>query len=96
MIGWMQIYREEKTMKKIIYSAATAALLFAAPAFASEGCDSGEVVIKFSHDVAETHPKGVAAKQLAERINKEMDGKACMEVYPNSTFMTTTRSRKRC
>jgi C4-dicarboxylate-binding protein DctP len=55
-------------------------------AMASEGCDPGEVVIKFSHDVAETHPKGVAAKALAARINKEMDGKACMEVYPNSTL----------
>lgn len=55
-------------------------------ASASEGCDDGEVVIKFSHDVAETHPKGVAAKALAARINKEMDGKACMEIYPNSTL----------
>lgn len=59
---------------------------FTAPAFASEGCDPGEVVIKFSHDVAETHPKGVAAKMLAARVNKEMDGKACMEVYANSTL----------
>jgi C4-dicarboxylate-binding protein DctP len=74
-------------MKKIICAlSALAITAFAAPAFASEGCDSGEVVIKFSHDVAETHPKGVAAKQLAERVNKEMDGKACMEVYPNSTL----------
>ncbi len=59
---------------------------FSSPVFASEGCDSGEVVIKFSHDVAETHPKGVAAIALAGRINKEMDGKACMEIYPNSTL----------
>lgn len=62
-------------------------LVMSAPAgFASMGCDPGEVVIKFSHDVAETHPKGVAANLLAERVNKEMDGKACMEVYPNSTL----------
>jgi C4-dicarboxylate-binding protein DctP len=59
---------------------------FVTPALASEGCDPGEVVIKFSHDVAETHPKGVAAKALAARINKEMDGKACLEIYPNSTL----------
>ncbi|MCQ2002951.1 DctP family TRAP transporter solute-binding subunit [Rhizobium sp. NRK18] len=52
----------------------------------ADDCDPGEIVIKFSHDVAETHPKGVAAKMLAERVNKEMNGKACMEVFPNSTL----------
>ena len=65
---------------------ALALAMVAQPALASEGCDDGEIVIKFSHDVAETHPKGVAAKLLAGRINKEMDGKACMEIYPNSTL----------
>ncbi len=71
-----------KTLKLLALAAGFAAI--AAPAFAQ--CDQGEVVIKFSHDVAETHPKGVAAKMLAERVNKEMDGKACLEVYPNSTL----------
>ncbi|MGR6429471.1 DctP family TRAP transporter solute-binding subunit [Rhizobium sp. PAMB 3174] len=52
----------------------------------ADDCDSGEIVIKFAHDVAESHPKGVAAKMLAERVNKEMNGKACMEVFPNSTL----------
>jgi tripartite ATP-independent periplasmic transporter solute receptor, DctP family len=28
----------------------------------------------------------VAANSLAERVNKEMDGKLCVEVYPNSTL----------
>ena len=32
------------------------------------------------------HPKGIAASLLEERVNKEMNGKACMEVYPNSTL----------
>lgn len=77
-------------MKFVLSVAGAAAIVMAAafstPAVASEGCDPGEVVIKFSHDVAETHPKGVAAKLLAERVNKEMDGKACLEVYPNSTL----------
>ena len=50
-------------------------------------CDDGEMVIKFSHVVAATgHPKGDAATLLADRINKEMNGKACMEVFPNSTL----------
>ena len=74
-------------MKKFLGAvSALAFVTMAAPAFASEGCDDGEVVIKFSHDVAETHPKGVAATKLAARINSEMDGKACMEIYPNSTL----------
>ena len=63
----------------------SAALAAAAPAFAN--CDSGEVVIKFSHVVKATgHPKGDAATMLADRVNKEMNGKACMEVFPNSTL----------
>ena len=64
--------------------AALAALGFAStPAFAQ--CDKGEVVIKFSHVVAASgNPKGEAAQKLAARINSEMNGKACMEVYPNS------------
>ncbi|HEX6143095.1 MAG TPA: DctP family TRAP transporter solute-binding subunit [Geminicoccaceae bacterium] len=48
-------------------------------------CDSGETVVKFSHVVAEQgHPKGEAAAALAERVNSEMDGTLCMEVYPNT------------
>lgn len=73
-------------MKKLFLAATAAcAMTLTAPAFASEGCDDGEIVIKFSHVVAaKGHPKGDAANLLAERVNKEMDGKACMEVYPNS------------
>ena len=59
--------------------------LSATAAFAS--CESGEVVIKFSHVTNATgHPKGIAADMLAARVNEEMNGKACMEVYPNSTL----------
>ncbi len=50
-------------------------------------CDSGEKVIKFSHVTnTDKHPKGLAAALLAERVNKEMNGKLCMEIYPNSTL----------
>ncbi len=53
-------------------------------ALASEGCDKGEIVIKFSHvTAAKGHPKGEAAALLAQRVNREMDGKVCMQVYPN-------------
>src|ERR671918_216265 len=47
-------------------------------------CDSGETVIKFSHVVAEQTPKGQAAQAFADRVNSEMDGEVCVEVYPNT------------
>ena len=77
-------------MKSIKISAVAAvamgAMALATPAaFAS--CEPGEIVIKFSHEVKETgHPKGDAANLLADRVNKEMNGTACMEVYPNATL----------
>ena len=50
-------------------------------------CDEGETVIKFSHVTnTDKHPKGIAATLLAERVNAEMNGSACMEVFPNSTL----------
>ncbi|MGD1877547.1 MAG: TRAP transporter substrate-binding protein [Kiloniellaceae bacterium] len=70
----------------LLAAAAAAALsvsLSATSAFAS--CESGEIVVKFSHVVADKgNPKGEAATKLAERVNDEMNGKLCMEVYPNS------------
>jgi C4-dicarboxylate-binding protein DctP len=71
--------------KKLFVGAALTAGLMASPALAA--CDSGEIVIKFSHVTAETgHPKGEAAAAIAKRINEEMNGTACMEVYANSTL----------
>ncbi len=73
-------------MKKFLMAASVAvAFLSSGAAFAADDCDKGEIVIKFSHVVAATgHPKGDAATMLAERVNKEMNGKACMQVFPNS------------
>lgn len=61
-------------------------------ATASEACQDGEVVIKFSH-VSNTkrHPKGTAAALLEKRVNVEMDGKACMQVFPNSQLYNDDR-----
>ncbi len=54
---------------------------------ASANCDPGEMVIKFSHVTnTDKHPKGIAASLLEKRVNEEMNGKACMEVFPNSTL----------
>jgi len=76
-----------KFMNKALMGAATALALTATATTAMAACDDGEIVIKFSHVTnADKHPKGIAASLLAERVNAEMDGKACMEVYPNSTL----------
>ncbi len=66
-------------------AAAVALALTTGTAFAS--CEPGEIVIKFSHVTnSDKHPKGIAASLLSERVNKEMNGKACMEVFPNSSL----------
>lgn len=72
--------------KTAIALAAGAALaLTSAPAYAK--CDPGETVIKFSHVTnTDKHPKGIAATLLAKRVNAEMNGKACMQVFPNSSL----------
>ncbi|MGK7651629.1 DctP family TRAP transporter solute-binding subunit [Roseovarius sp. B08] len=69
-------------------SAATAALALTVSAGAvSAACDDGEIVVKFSHVTnTDRHPKGIAASLLQERVNEEMDGTMCMEVFPNSTL----------
>ncbi len=73
-------------MKKLLGAVSALAIsMYAGNAMAQ--CDDGEMVIKFSHVVAATgHPKGDAATMLAERVNKDMNGKACMEVFANSTL----------
>ncbi|WP_323783338.1 DctP family TRAP transporter solute-binding subunit [Thalassovita sp.] len=75
-------------MKFLTTAAAALALSVSASAvMASAGCDDGEIVIKFSHVTnTDKHPKGIAASLLEKRVNEEMDGKACMEVFPNSTL----------
>ena len=74
-------------MKRMLLAAASAlTMTFAAGAALADDCDDGEIVIKFAHDVAETHPKGVAANDLANRVNTQMNGVACMQVFPNSTL----------
>ena len=72
---------------KFLTTALTAATLACTGGAALAACDDGEIVIKFSHVTnADKHPKGIAASLLMERVNEEMNGKACMEVFPNSTL----------
>ena len=72
---------------KFVTAAVTALALTVSANAVSAACDSGETVIKLSHVTnTDKHPKGIAATLLMNRVNAEMNGKACMEVYPNSTL----------
>jgi C4-dicarboxylate-binding protein DctP len=72
---------------KFVTAAATALALTVTAGAASAACDDGEIVVKFSHVTnTDKHPKGIAASLLESRINEEMNGTMCMEVYPNSTL----------
>ena len=76
-------------MKQLLAAATALTLTFSAGAGIAQedACDDGEIVIKFSHVTnTDKHPKGIAATLLAKRVNAEMDGKACMQVFPNSTL----------
>ena len=72
---------------RVITAALTALTLTVSAGAVQAACDDGEMVIKFSHVTnTDRHPKGIAASLLQERVNTEMNGKACMEVYPQSTL----------
>jgi len=73
-------------MKNLLSTALSLTMVLGANT-AIAACDDGETVIKFSHVTnTDKHPKGIAATLLSERINEEMNGKACIEVFPNSTL----------
>ncbi len=72
---------------KFFIAAAVALTVSVGAGAASAACEDGEIVIKFSHVTnTDKHPKGIAASLLEQRINDEMNGTACMEVFPNSTL----------
>ncbi len=74
---------------KLATSAAALALVAGAAYADPAACDDGEIVVKFSHVTnTDRHPKGIAANLLMERVNAEMEGTMCMEVFPNSTLYT--------
>ncbi|WP_439142615.1 DctP family TRAP transporter solute-binding subunit [Pseudooctadecabacter sp.] len=77
-------------MKFLMNAASIAALTLSAGAAMADGhagCDDGEIVVKFSHVTnTDRHPKGIAATLLMERINADMNGTMCMEVFPQSSL----------
>jgi C4-dicarboxylate-binding protein DctP len=69
-------------MKRIAIMLGTAAALaMSGPALAQS-----PIVIKFSHVVAPNTPKGKGADKFKELAEKYTNGKAKVEVYPNSTL----------
>ena len=72
---------------KFVTTAVAALALSVSASATMAACDDGEVVIKFAHVTnTDKHPKGIAASLFQTRVNEEMNGKACVEVYPNSTL----------
>jgi C4-dicarboxylate-binding protein DctP len=74
-------------MKKLVTTLSAVALALLATTASANDCDKGERVVKLSHVTGgTTHPKVVAANNFAARVNKELNGAMCVEVYPNSTL----------
>ena len=74
-------------MKKTLLSIAAITALSVNTGIVQANCDEGEMVLKFSHVTnTDKHPKGIAASLLESRVNEEMNGIACMEVFPNSSL----------
>ncbi|MBC7180998.1 MAG: DctP family TRAP transporter solute-binding subunit, partial [Roseovarius sp.] len=72
---------------KFLTAAVSALALTVGAGAAMASCEDGEIVVKFSHVTnTDKHPKGIAASLLQTRVNEEMNGKMCMEVFPNSTL----------
>jgi C4-dicarboxylate-binding protein DctP len=64
---------------KVGIAFAVIAMLVAAPAVKAD-----EIVIKFSHVVAENTPKGQAANKFKALVEQRLAGKVKVEVFPNS------------
>ncbi len=67
-----------KLLTAVTGALAIAMLLMLSPAQAEE------IVIKFSHVVAENTPKGQMANKFKELVEQRLPGKVRVEVYPNS------------
>ena len=68
-----------KTSRKLLSAAALLLMAAAPPAFAAD-----PIVIKFSHVVAESTPKGKAANKFRDLVAERLKGKVVVEVFPNS------------
>ena len=55
-------------------------------AMAGAAAQAEPIVIKFSHVVAESTPKGIGALMFKRLVEERLPGKVTVEVYPNSTL----------
>lgn len=79
-------------MYKTLAATAMGVAMIVSTSQAFAACDPGEIKIKFSHVTnTDKHPKGIAATLLEQRVNDEMNGKACMEVFPNSSLYNDSK-----
>ena len=70
--------------KSIVAIAASTLLLASANSHDAES--HGPIVIKFSHVVADSTPKGQGALLFKKLVEERLGGKVVVEVYPNSTL----------
>ncbi|MCK1281567.1 TRAP transporter substrate-binding protein [Bradyrhizobium sp. 61] len=73
-------------MRKLIWAAASVAVLTGALALTAPASAQSPIIIKFSHVVATDTPKGKASEKFKELAEKYTGGKVKIEVYPNSTL----------
>jgi C4-dicarboxylate-binding protein DctP len=71
--------REKNKMRKLLIAAAAMALMGGLGTASAQ-----QMVLKFSHVVAEKTPKGQAALKFKEAAERLLPGKVKVEVYPNS------------
>lgn len=57
----------------------------------TSGAYADEIVIKFSHVVAENTPKGIMANKFAELVAERLAGKVKVEVFPNSQLFNDNK-----
>ncbi|MCW9034796.1 MAG: TRAP transporter substrate-binding protein [Alphaproteobacteria bacterium] len=74
-------------MRLLTAGVALAAILMAAAPVAQ----AKEIVIKFSHVVAENTPKGQMANKFRELVAERLAGKARVEVYPSSQLFSDSK-----
>lgn len=69
----------------------TAALAAAVLSFSASAYAQKPIVIKFSHVVADSTPKGQGALMFQKLVHERLDGKVKVEVYPNSQLFGDAR-----
>lgn len=58
-------------------------------------CDEREKIVRFSIETAiDGHPKGEAAKAIAKRMDEEMDGVLCLQIFPRSQLFDDRQAMK--